>query len=192
MSLTPKSPGTTLILRFSMVGPSCLTRPVFDVHYSGGRTALVLMADLDRGWEKLQKTYGFFHQTRIPYRNDLSIRAQLTVISQPAGFDESANTFPDIELEDGDSNLSFSLHNKQLVMTVALLPHQPWRTTEQGRPELFIERLPLCATPQRFYDLRAWIVFHEGSRRRIPDVHEWTENNLIVPGGQFESNRRRH
>lgn len=175
-----------------MTVASCVTRPVFDVYYSDGRTSLVLAADLDRGWEKLQKTYGFFHQMRIPYRNDLSIRAQLTVISQPASFDESANTFPDIELEDGDSNLSFRLHKKQLAMKVALLPHQPWRTTEQGRPELFIERLPLCATAKRFHDLRTWIVFHESSRRRIPDVHVWTENNLIVPGGQFESNRRRH
>jgi hypothetical protein len=44
----------------------------------------------------------------------------------------------------------------------------------------------------RWYDLRAWIVFHEGSPRPLPDVRVWTENNLIIPGGQFESNRRKH
>lgn len=169
-----------------------MAKPVFDVYYADGRTSLVLEADLDRGWERRQKTYGFFHQTKIPYRNDLSIRAQLTVISQPASFDEWAEIFPDVELDDVDSDLSFRLRQKQLIVKVALLPHQPWRTTEQGRPELFIERLPLCASRWRWYDLRAWIVFHESSRRPVPDVHVWTENNLIVPGGQFESNRQRH
>lgn len=134
---------------------SPVLKPTFDVYYADGRTSLVLAADLDQGWEKLQKTYGFFHQTRIPYRNDLSISAQLTVISQPASFDKRAKTFPDAELEDWDSDLSFRLHNKQLVIKVAFLPHQHWRLTEQGRPELFIERLPLCSTPWRWYDLRA-------------------------------------
>ena len=166
--------------------------PFFDVHYADGRTSLVLEADLDRGWGVLQKTYGFFHQTRIPYRNDLTIRAQLSVISQPASFDEWAKNFPDVELEDGDGDPSYRLRGRQLIVKVALLPHQPWRVTEQGRPELFIERLPLCTSQYRWYDLRAWIVFHEGSRRSVPDVHVWTENNLIVPGGRFESSRQRH
>ena len=168
-------------------------RPVFDVHYADARTSLVMEADLDRGWTKLQKTYGFFHQQRIPYRNDLSIRAQLQVIYQPACFDELAREFPSIALHRGDADLSCHIDSKQLLLKVALVPSQQlWRRTQQGRPELYIEYLHLWQAPYRSYDLRAWIVFHEGARRPVPDVRIWAENNLVIPGGQFESNRRRH
>lgn len=173
-----------------MLAPT--VKPIFDVHYANGRTSIVLEADLDQGWKKLQKTYGFFHQTRIPYRNDLTIRAQLQVIYQPGGFDQWAKEFPDFELDNGDKDVSFRLHNKRLVLAVALAPHQLWRTTQQGRPEIFVERLPLCNHQWGWYDLRAWIVFHESSCRPVSDVHVWTENNLVVPGGQFESKRQRH
>jgi hypothetical protein len=168
------------------------SKPILDVHYGDGRTSLVMEADMDRGWAKLQKTYGFFHQTRIPYRNDLSIRAQLQLICQPASFDQYAQEFPHVELNTGDEDLSCRIHGKQLVLKVALVPNQPWRKTQQGRPELYIEYLPLWQGEYRYYDLRAWIVFHDGARRPVPDVRIWTENNLVVPGGQFESNRRRH
>lgn len=164
----------------------------FDVHYADSRTSLVMEADLDRGWRKLQKTHGYFRHSRIPYRDDLSIRAQVQLIAQPAGFDQWAETFPDVNIEFGDSDLSFMVHNRRLVMKVALLPHQPWRKTPQGRPEIFVEALPLIVHARHWYDLRAWIVFHEGAARPVPDVRVWTEHNLIVPGGQFESNRRRH
>jgi hypothetical protein len=86
-----------------------VTKPVFDVHYADRRSSLVLEADLDRGWKKLQKTYGFFHQMRIPYRNDLTIRAQLQVISQPASFDQWAKEFPEIELDDADGELRYPI-----------------------------------------------------------------------------------
>lgn len=168
------------------------SRSVFDVHYADARTSLVMEADLDRGWTKLQKTYGFFHQQRIPYRNDLSIRAQLQVIYQPASFGEFAQEFPEIEVDRGDADLSCHIEGKHLLLKVALLPTQLWRRTQQGRPELYIEYLPLWQAPYRSYDLRAWIVFHEGGRRAVPDVRVWAENNLVIPGGQFESNRRRH
>jgi hypothetical protein len=60
------------------------------------RTALVIEADLDRGWERLQKTYGFFRQTRVPYRDDLTIRVQMTLIAQPASFESWASCVPDV------------------------------------------------------------------------------------------------
>ena len=152
-----------------------------------------MKADLDRGWGKLKKTYGFFRQMRVPYRNDLTIRAQLSIIAQPASFDEWAQSFPKGDLEYGDEDLGYALRDRQLVVKVALLPHQPWTKTPQGRPELYVEQMPfLRVDPGQWYDLRAWIVFHEGSRRPVPDVRVWAENNLVLPGGQFESNRRRH
>jgi hypothetical protein len=170
-----------------------VTKPLYDVHYGDGRTSIVLEADLERGWTKLQKTYGFFRQTRIPYRNDVKIRAQLSVIAQPASVEPWAQDFPDIEAEGNDSELTYELRRKHLIVKVSLLPSQPWRTTQQGRPELYVERLSwLPIDEQHWIDLRAWIVFHEGTLRRIPDVRVWAENNLVVPGGQFESSRRHH
>ena len=58
-----------------------MPKEIFDVHYADSRTAIVLEADLERGWKKLQKTYGFFHQKRIPFKDDLTIRTQLSLIA---------------------------------------------------------------------------------------------------------------
>jgi len=77
-------------------------------------------------------------------------------------------------------------------MTVSLSPQQPWRKTDQGRPELFVAELPFMKLDDNcWFDLRAWIVFHEPSPPPIPDVI-WVENRLVIPGGQFESQRSRH
>ncbi|MGC2744988.1 MAG: hypothetical protein WA672_17560 [Candidatus Angelobacter sp.] len=166
---------------------------VFDVHYADSRTAVVLEADLDRGWKKLQKTYGFFTQTRIPFKDDLTIRTQLSLIAQPGSFNEWAQEFPDVGLELTHPLLSYSIVNRHLVMKVSLSPEQRWRTTEQGRPEIFIAEQPLMTSDHgRWYDLRAWLVFHESPKRPIPDVRVWVENKLFIPGGRIESNRKRH
>lgn len=148
-----------------------MTKPVYDVHYGDGRTSLVMEADLDRGWTRLQKTYGFFRQTRVPYRGDLTIRAQMTVIAQPAGFEEWASAFPDLGLDEDGRHWSYTLQKKHLILKVPLSADQPWRKTEQGRPEIFVEQLPfLKLNPKHWFDLRAWIVFHGGPRRPGPDV----------------------
>jgi hypothetical protein len=166
---------------------------VFDVHYADSRTAVVVKADLGRGWNKLQKTYGFFKQTRVPYKGDLTIRVQLSVIAQPASFSECAREFPDFELELANPLLSYIIKDRQLIMKVSLLPDQSWRKTEQGRPEIFITKQPLITRDDgRWYDLRAWLVFHESPKMPVPDVRVWVENKLFIAGGQIESNRRRH
>jgi hypothetical protein len=170
-----------------------MQKKVFDVHYADSRTAVVLEADLDCGWKKLQKTYGFFNQTRIPFKDDLTIRAQLSLIAQPASFSEWAQEFPNIDLELASSLLSHIIEGRHLTMKVSLSPEQPWRTTEQGRPEILIAEQPLMTREDsRWYDLRAWLVFHESPKRPIPDMRAWVESKLFVPGGQIESNKRRH
>ncbi len=168
------------------------SKPIYDVHYANSRTTLVMAADLQRGWDRRQKTFGFFGQTKVPYRNDLVIRAQLAVIAQPASFDVWASTFPSLDFNCGDEKLRYRCFERYLEVHVALTPDQPWRKTQQGRPELYLEQLPLATNGEHWYDLRAWIVFHDGSKRPIPDVRVWTENHLVVPGGQFECNRRNH
>ena len=172
---------------------SCGAKKVFDVHYADSRTAVVLEADLDRGWKKLQKTYGFFTQTRIPFKDDLTIRTQLSLIAQPGSFNEWAREFPDLTLELSNPLLSYSIVNRHLVMKVSLSPEQPWCTTDQGRPEIFVAEQPLITRKDgAWYDLRAWLVLHESPKRPIPDMRVWVENKLFVPGGRIESSRRCH
>jgi len=75
-------------------------------------------------------------------------------------------------------------------LKVPLSPDQLWKKTEQGRPEIFVEVLPLLVLdPKHWFDLRACIVFHEGAPRPIADVRVWAEKKRVIPGGQFESNR---
>jgi hypothetical protein len=78
-----------------------------------------------------------------------------------------------------------------LEVKITLCPEQPWRMMTTGRPGLYIREVPFLdvdATVQ--FNLESWIVFHSPG---IPvrDVKEWGEK-MFVPGGQFESNRRRH
>jgi len=91
-------------------------KKIYDVHYANGRSSLVIEADLDRGWEKLQKAFGFFQQTRVPFRRDLTIRTQLTLIAQPGSFAAWTHEFPNTQLEQGDSSLHYSISARQLVI----------------------------------------------------------------------------
>jgi hypothetical protein len=164
----------------------------YDVAYADRGTALVLKADLERGWRKLEKTYGFFTHKKIHYKRDWSIRAQLSVIAQPATFNERAASFPDVEGESGNELVGYVLGHKRLEVRIGLKEDQPWRIMSTGRPGLFIENLPLFrSTPELWFDLRAWVVFHAPPTIAIKDVRVWCQQ-LFVPGGQFESNRRNH
>ena len=149
---------------------------LFGAHYANQRRSVVMVADLARGWERRKKTFGFFRSTWIPYKNDLKIRLQLALIAQPATFGEWAQEFPELQIDAGDEMLSYQMHQRKLSVTVSLSPEQPWRRTEQGRPELFVEQLPLFKLgPNQWFDLRAWIVFHEPTPPPIPDVRVWVE-----------------
>jgi hypothetical protein len=164
----------------------------YDVGYAERGTTLVLKIDLDRGWRDLKKTYGFFEQKKIRYKGDWSIRTQVSLIAQPATFNYRAASFPVTSLKGGDHLFSYSLDVRQLTVKVALNEHQPWRMMSTGRPGLFIEELPLLHTQNLLsFDLRVWVVFHEPNPTPPRDVREWCQR-LFVPGGHFESNRRRH
>ena len=99
-----------------------------------------------------------------PYKNDLKIRLQLALIAQPATFREWAEEFPELQIDAGDEMLSYQMHQREVCHGLSVT-QQPWRRTEQGRPELFVEQLPLFKLgPNQWFDLRAWIVFHEPTR----------------------------
>jgi hypothetical protein len=164
----------------------------YDVTYSSDKRTLILKANLDQGWRKLEKTYGFFRTMWVWYPGDFRVRTQLSALAQPATFHESTAHFPDVTLKHGDQQASFKIEQKMLEVRVALNSEQPWRLIMGKRPGLFFDDLNIeIGQPHFWLDLRAWIVFHPPSKGPIPDVRVWCQR-LFVPGGQFESNRRHH
>jgi hypothetical protein len=171
----------------------------YDVTYSDNRSTIVFKADLDAGWRELEKTYGFFRTLWIWYR-DWHVRTQLAVIAQPATFDERAQQFPDVSLQDRDGLVSYLVDQRKLTVRVPLSVTLPWRLTPSQNPEIFLEKLPLVVHDFNLspgvnlslaFDLRVWIIFHQPQPAPIPDVRVWCQK-FFVPAGQFESKRSRH
>ncbi len=165
----------------------------YEVRYSDHGTAILLEADLDRGWRRLKKTYGFNASKKIYYKHGWSIRAQLTLIAQPASFEIRAAVFPNGSCDKRqDPLISYQLKDRKLAVKIGLVAEHPWREMSTGRPGLFIEELPFLSFDQTLWvDLRVWIVFHRPSPAPVKDVREWGQR-MFVPGGQFESNRQKH
>jgi hypothetical protein len=167
-------------------------RADYDVTYADNRKTVLLKADLDKGWRRLEKTYGFFRQMWIWYGGDLRVRTMLTLLAQPATFHESAKEFPDVALRGGNELTNYEIREKKLLVSVALSQDQPWRLMMGKRPGIFFEELGLNIGQGMYWlDLRAWLVFHPPGRAPIPDVRVWCQK-FFVPAGQFESNRRHH
>jgi len=75
-------------------------------------------------------------------------------------------------------------------LKVPLSPDQLWKKTEQGRPEIFVEVLPLLVLdPKHWFDLKGVDRFSRRWPRPFAGVRVWAEKKLVIPGGQFESNR---
>jgi hypothetical protein len=179
--------------------------PDYDVGYADQGTALLLKADLGRSWRKRTNAFGFSGQKKIYYKRAWHIRTLLNLFvkrrlpNSPINYpfihltseDDRLEAFPDISLETGDGLISYSLSKRLLTMKIALTEEQPWRTMSTGHVGLYIEKPFLFATPSFCFDLQAFVVFHEPPAMKPPDVREWSQK-FFVPGGQFESNRRRH
>lgn len=162
----------------------------YDVTYADDRSTVVLKASLDRGWRPLEKTYGFFRQMWIYFRGDYRVRTALQVLPDPSTFDEEAASFPDVSVRRGDALTNYEIEQKRLSMRVALRREQPWRLIMGKRPGIYYEDI-FMDVGRGMFVVRAWLVFHPPGRAPIPDVRVWC-HKMFVPGGQFESNRRRH
>jgi hypothetical protein len=128
----------------------------------------------------LTKTYGFNASTKIYYKRGWSIRAQLTLIAQPANLEDRAALFPNNSLEEfRQQTVSYVLKKRRLAATISLLPALPWRVMSTGRPGLFIEELPFLVIDQTLWiDLRIWIVFHGPPPAPVRDAKEWGAENV--------------
>ncbi len=115
----------------------------YDVTYSSDKQTLILKANLDQGWRKLEKTYGFFRTMWVWYPGDFRVRTQLSALAQPATFHQSADHFPDVTLNHGNQQVSFRIEQKMLEVRVALNAEQPWRLMMGKRPGLFFDDLSI-------------------------------------------------
>ena len=164
----------------------------YDVLYSDNQSVLVLRADLDKGWRRLEKTFGFFRTMWVWYQGDFRVRTQLSALARPATLHERASHFPDVSLTCGTELARFRIEQKRLEASIALSAEQPWRLIMNKRPGLFIDELKIDIGQAYFWlDLRVWVVFHPPDRAPIPDVRVWCQRHFVA-AGQFESNRRRH
>jgi hypothetical protein len=160
-------------------------RGEYAVTYSSDRRTLILKADLDRDVRFLSHYVGF-----IPGRFPCPDAVMCTCST--AAFHESAADFPNVAPELGDEQASFKIEQKVLEVKAALNADQPWRLIKEKRPGLYFEHLGNDVGQARFWlDLRAWVVLYPPGKRPIPDVRVWCQR-LFVPGGQSQSNRRRH
>jgi len=114
-------------------------RSDYDVTFADERRTIVMKADLARGWRRLEKTFGFFRQTWIWYKGDFRVRTMLTLLAQPATFDQSAAEFPDITLEGGNELTNYRIAQKMLTLKIALREEQPWRLMMHKRPGIYFQ-----------------------------------------------------
>ena len=122
----------------------------YDVTYTDERKALLLKANLADGWRRLEKTYGFFRQMWIWYRGDFRVRTMLSLLAQPATFDESAAEFPNVSLRGGTELTNYQIEDKKLFVRVALHIDQPWRLMMGKRPGIYFEDLGLLSANPNF------------------------------------------
>ena len=48
----------------------------YDATYSTDKQTLILTGNLDQGWRKLEKTYGFFRTMWVWYRGDFRVASR--------------------------------------------------------------------------------------------------------------------
>ena len=166
--------------------------PTYEIYYSDHGDALVLKADLDRGWSTSPRRYGFRDNAKIDFRGDSAIRAQLRITPSPITVKGKVPEFPSIVREwDSSQFVNYSLRDRVLEMKVALVKEQYWKMMTSGRPGLYIREIPFVDIDSSLqFNLEALIVFHS-PRVPVRDVKEWGQR-MFVSGGQFESDRRRH
>jgi hypothetical protein len=165
---------------------------LLKLFYANGRSTLVLEADVKHGWERRQKTYGFFQARWVPLRGDIRIRTQMAFIAQPATFSQRAALPPAIteRLELEHVRLQYA---PELLRSEVDILDYPWRLMSTNRPGIFIEVLPfLQIVPGLWYDLRIWIVFHGIDTLKPPPIEREYGDGTALAGGLPETNRRRH
>ncbi|MFI5108259.1 MAG: hypothetical protein ACHP78_05380 [Terriglobales bacterium] len=171
--------------------------PLIDFRYVKQRTALELTADLESGWVRKPKTYGYSERVKIGFACDYTIPADVTVLPRPSGFEESAKTFPrDAESSGGNSNISYRIHSAQLTAFVLLIsaqdglnPDLPWIITSTDKLAIRWVVDPIARQGPTHFELQLWLRFHPPPRAKPADIRDWERR--FFPGGLPSLGKRR-
>jgi len=163
--------------------------PVIDFRYVKHRTALEIIADLESGWERKDKTYGYSEDVNVDFVGGHTIRTDVTVLPRPSGFVDSAKTFPkDVESTGGNANTSYQVRNSQLIVFVQIINAQgglnldlPWIVTRTDKLAIRWVEDPIARQAPTHFELTLWMRFHPPPRARPEDVRDWERR--FFPGG---------
>ena len=168
----------------------------FECGYSGANKDIIRMcADLDVGWRKLSKGWGFYAEDYLDYRDESRFHCKLYLVEKAPKAFESRKTFHERYFDPVKLGSSLvSLHGMNLEVCVPLA--QGWKPTsdanrrpsiyEIGEDIFYIETLD----GNIHYRLQIWVVLHGKSNMFVPDQREWGDGFAWI-GGRPESNRRK-
>ena len=165
--------------------------------YTNGRTVLKLVADFSKHWGFRARTYGYQSaRIKVPYKQGADFWVHLSFIAQPRTSSPLAAEPPDIFLDEHDEPFHFQIHAQKLTVLIPLNRRELWGKVQgKSTPLLYVDRStntrPLCIWQEKIWlDLRVWVT-SEADQPPVPVNYESGDGHTL-PGGQFESDRRRH
>jgi hypothetical protein len=170
--------------------------PNFECGFAGrDKDVIRLVADLGRGWKKLDRCFGFDEQDFLDYR-DSKFRCRLRLVEKAPDHFETRRSFPERYLLEPVrlDKSSVSLHGVKLEINIPL--DQRWSQTQDRNkyPIIFenADDIFIIKTEEGTisYRLQIWIVLHGPLTMFVRDQFEKGDGFAWI-GGRSESNRRK-
>lgn len=166
-----------------------ILKPVLDVGYTNRRCDLQLVADLAGGWFRGAKTYGYVEHTWIDFPCDYVIKAELSVLPEPRGFQMAAHTCPTVsQAQGGDENAAYSIRDSVVTATIRLLEPSPvlnqalnWLLTDKGKLSLTCTWLQIARRHDTEFELGVHLLFNPPPHASPKSVQEWQKR--FIPHG---------
>jgi hypothetical protein len=170
-----------------------------DTTFERGGDVVKTVAKIYGGWDETKKSgFQFYDQQYVDYKGDIKLRVAVWMCGAwaPSRSDQNEKfdyfkVFPlDFTARFTDGKFQVSIANGRLSIVLPLRRDLPWIVTSNGKPAVDWELQPVAQYRNAVYLLRHMIVFNLHSPKR-GDSKEW-DLLPFLPGGLFESNRRRH
>jgi hypothetical protein len=160
--------------------------------FENGRSAIRAIGDLAAGWQRDKNTHAFYGLGFLDFAGDIRVQVVLQVHARPNVVGALVTKFPrEVEAHGGDESLRYDLRDGKLEILVDLRSNLVWLSGAKKPGVNWRPDTPLVSFgPIRFY--ATFLVSFTMPRPAGPGV-TWEHDLLpFLPGGQFESNRRRH
>jgi len=156
-----------------------------------GGTSIRIVGDIVKGWQSAKDGYGFFGMNRMDFTGDRVLRVILQVRARPNRFAALAKVFPNtFNTSGGSESLNYRLNGSRLEVYAEMARHIE---ILEGANKLGIkwrDELVAYSGMVRFY---LFLVVSFTVPHTSNSNVTWEYDVLpFLPGGQVESNRRRH